>query len=360
MAGIWDELGIVPTADTSLIRRAYAARLKAVRPDADPQGFARLRGAYERALAGAASPVPAVPVPVSLPVPVLAPVPVPAPARADATPEPAASAPIPTKTAPSEPDRQHPAPVHGATVAPPPRPAPPRPAPDPLAEHLRRGDVLAAADWLVASRRTGALTLSQDLNLADRLGWTMAQDRALPPQAVRAAAGRLGWPDDAASAGWAGALRARLDAERWLDALQCEAASRTRWLGATAPIAARVMLGRGGLGVSRLMARDPRLKRRYGEYWLHAPVVGDQFDPVRTEAIGRLMAGRGGLGVPKPLFIAVLLLAARGMGALAAQYDPRLQDGVTGVVAVILLLVLFNRHRWPWLHRTIERWWIKR
>jgi len=59
---MWDELGISPSDDPKAIRRAYAARLKALDPDRDPAAFARLRAALEWALSEAdlASPLPAV------------------------------------------------------------------------------------------------------------------------------------------------------------------------------------------------------------------------------------------------------------------------------------------------------------
>jgi len=46
----WEELGISPTADRALIRRAYAGRLKALSAEHDPAAFQRLRTAYESAL----------------------------------------------------------------------------------------------------------------------------------------------------------------------------------------------------------------------------------------------------------------------------------------------------------------------
>jgi hypothetical protein len=44
------ELGLGPDADERSIKRAYAAKLKSVRPDTDPEGFQRLHAAYQDAL----------------------------------------------------------------------------------------------------------------------------------------------------------------------------------------------------------------------------------------------------------------------------------------------------------------------
>jgi len=46
----WHHLGIAPTADESAIRRAYAKRLRQVRPDVDPAAFQRLVEARDYAL----------------------------------------------------------------------------------------------------------------------------------------------------------------------------------------------------------------------------------------------------------------------------------------------------------------------
>lgn len=46
----WSVLGLDAGADAGAIRKAYASRLKAIDPDTDPAGFARLREARETAL----------------------------------------------------------------------------------------------------------------------------------------------------------------------------------------------------------------------------------------------------------------------------------------------------------------------
>ena len=46
----WQILGIAPTSDEATIKQAYAARIREHRPDRDPEGFRRVRAAYEEAL----------------------------------------------------------------------------------------------------------------------------------------------------------------------------------------------------------------------------------------------------------------------------------------------------------------------
>ncbi|HBV38123.1 MAG TPA: J domain-containing protein, partial [Erwinia sp.] len=47
--GIWQTLELSPTSDEGEIRRAYARQLKKHRPDSDPEGYQRLREAFDEA-----------------------------------------------------------------------------------------------------------------------------------------------------------------------------------------------------------------------------------------------------------------------------------------------------------------------
>ena len=315
MTDIWAELGIGRTVDTAAIRRAYAARIKTTRPDADPQGFARLRTAYERALAAAKAP-------------------------SKAALKPAVAPPVPSAL-----EAAMPAPV-----------VPASPAVRAVTDCVRRGDVVAAADRLAEARAAGALSLEETIRLADQLGWSLAQDRSLSADAVGDAAARLGWGGDDTAGPWAKALRARLDAERWLEVLRKHAKSRWLFLGAAHSLAARIMLGRGKLRTVRSMGRDPTLRRRYGEFLLHAPVVGDQFDPVRIAGVEKMLAGPGAKPPSVLLLVVGVAVISWAFGHVAAEVEPLLQDPVAGMTMAGLLALLFTRR----VTRRVRAHWQRR
>ena len=50
MDTIWTTLGIEPTKDVSVIKRAYAEKAKTCHPEEDTEGFMKLRQAYQAAL----------------------------------------------------------------------------------------------------------------------------------------------------------------------------------------------------------------------------------------------------------------------------------------------------------------------
>lgn len=50
MDNIWEVLGLEPTKDVSAIKRAYALKSRTCHPEEDPEGFLRLRQAYQAAL----------------------------------------------------------------------------------------------------------------------------------------------------------------------------------------------------------------------------------------------------------------------------------------------------------------------
>ncbi len=50
MSTFWDILGIEPTEDKAIIKRAYAKKVKKANPEDDPDAFQELRQAYEQAI----------------------------------------------------------------------------------------------------------------------------------------------------------------------------------------------------------------------------------------------------------------------------------------------------------------------
>jgi hypothetical protein len=120
---MWQELGIPPSRDLRAIKLAYAARLKQVHPEDDPEGFQRLRAAYEWALKQAQRPAAAAKVQVVVR---------PAPPPQDAAPQVNVEFSPPPPPAPPPVVEPVAAPVPEIVPEPSPKPAPPPPAIPPL------------------------------------------------------------------------------------------------------------------------------------------------------------------------------------------------------------------------------------
>ncbi len=131
----WAVLGIEPCSDAASVKRAYARRLKVVRPDDDAQAFQELRRAYEWALDFVNGAAPVVP-PSSPPsAPPAASVQPPQPAEPERPASPAAL------------DFRPPQVVQVHRQARPVEPPAPPPQPDPLPPPLPNPATLAAGAW---------------------------------------------------------------------------------------------------------------------------------------------------------------------------------------------------------------------
>jgi len=195
----WEELGIEPTGEDGLIRKAYAARLKRTRPEDDPAGFGRLRAAYEAALALARQIA----------------------AQAPMRSEHRAESPI-------------------AVPAPPPEPLLP-----PEGEAAMREVVNAlngrkteeAARLLEAASIANLLSLRAEFGLKHRLAMTLLADQAVTTERLIEIATQFGWYDPRGTSNYRpdsieGRLCARIEAELAAEAV--EAADEAEWAATVA------------------------------------------------------------------------------------------------------------------------------
>jgi hypothetical protein len=289
---MWDELGIAPCEDPKAIRRAYAARLKKLDPDRDPEAFARLRKAFEWALNGADDrprPSAASPPPVSTE------------SDADAAEESDADAAEenrgPTARSAAEADHSQPA----AAQSPAPHAAnrqdsdlqPPLPAPDhddvrdralliALDAALRRRDGKEATVLYYRAAATGALSLESAPDVIERLLAVAVDDPALDAAAFRHLVKTAGVDTPRSRARAVSALHrrvlARLRAEDWYEDLLATAKQRKGRIARRRAKIARLILRRIG------RHWHPRVDKTALRSWLdqyktHAVWLADRIDP---------------------------------------------------------------------------------
>jgi hypothetical protein len=284
---MWDELGIAPCNDPKAIRRAYAARLKKLDPDRNPEAFARLRHALEWALDGADED------------------------RAD--PRSSAASPPPARSIPES------------------EPQPPVPEPD--HDDIRDRALLIALDAALQQRNTceatalyyraaatGALSLESAPDTIERLLAVAVDDLSLDTAALRDLTRAVGLAAPQFRAPIAIELRqrvfSRLYAEDWYEELLAKAKQRKGRAARQQAKIARLLLGRIG------RYRNPRIdktavERSIALYKIHAAWLQDRIDPARVRKIERRLARQGifrlvlyGLFIGSMLLQSMLLFAA--------------------------------------------------
>ncbi len=262
---MWDELGIAPSADPKVIRRAYAVRLKALDPDREPAAFARLRDAYERALEASPTGATELSAPAS------------AANGADTSAEPARTA-AAERAAPAEepsayqrlsPNDQEDIRDRALLLA--------------LDAALRDGNAAEAIALYYRAAATGALPLAGTTDLGGRLLAVALDDTKLDPAAFRHLLRIIGVDASRTRAPVNPELRrrafARLAADDWYEELLAKAAGRARGKAARAQRKiALLLLGRIGRYVNPDI--DPIALRSWlTQYYAHATWLSARIDP---------------------------------------------------------------------------------
>jgi hypothetical protein len=268
-AGLWDELGIAPCADQKAIRRAYAARLKQLDPDRDPETFLRLRRAFEWALSRAGGDA--------------------APSAAPAPASPDYDEPAQKSDDDSGEDNVGPASAldrddirdRALLIA--------------LDAALQRGDATAAIALYYRAAATGALSLRSAADVIGRLLAVAVDDVTLGGAAFRHLIRTVGLDASWSQGRIDGELRwrvlARIRAEDWYDDLLATAQQRKGRAARARAKIARLLLGR----IGRYL--HPRVDKTALRSWLaqynpHAAWLEDRIDPAWPKKLERRLRRR--------------------------------------------------------------------
>jgi hypothetical protein len=296
--GIWDILGIAPTPDETTIRRAYAAALKRTRPDEDPDGFRKLRGAYEAALRHA-----------------------------------------------SWQDARQQAPVQASEPQPKQEslPAPVPPAPDVeqrAAALIHAGDMDAAAALLLTVRGGDSLPLGPWMRLSYFLASRLAEDPAIPEAIVERIATDFGWYGLGTQPATpiVKVLRARIDAAHWIAALREDGRKWTRFFGNDKAAASAMMLGRGKLGLAGLLPPYNALLTLLSGLQAHGAWAARSLDADRTARLRKLALDTSGQRLRWIVALCATFVAFTAAGDF--------RSAVIGVFAMV-------RMRIAWLRQSI-------
>jgi hypothetical protein len=297
---MWDELGIAPCDDQKAIRRAYAARLKQLDPDRDPEAFARLRRAFDWALNGAG---------------------------ADRDAEPAESNSRAQSRIEPEPDRVEPEAEHvpalhaEKTREPQLQPSARWADRDDIGDRallaaldaaLRRRDGNAATVLYYRAAATGALSLAGAPDVLERLLAVAVDDMTLAAAAFRQLVQTAGLDASRSPLPVEAELRrrvlVRLAAEDWYDDLLATAQQRKGRVARRRRKIARLLLGRIGRHWHPRVDKTA-LRTWLAQYRTHEAWLGDRIDPAWVSKLeGRLRRRDIFWSICGTLFIGGLLL----------------------------------------------------
>jgi len=316
---MWDELGIDPASDAKEIRRAYAARLRALGSNPDPERFLRLRRAYERALA------------------------------AIGTSQPAASAAPQELLPPVAMSQSLPVSPHECAVL--------LAALQDAGRAKRYDDLFQVFEHGLA---TGLLALSARVQVGDQIIQTLLNDTDISAERFHAYMNRLGLDLAISRSATLSVVRthaiARLDAANWFADLEKQArAPRARFwqrFGRQSQIAAMQIRSRAvaqaffgavpPIGISALTARA--LRQRFHEYQHHMPWIANNFDPKAIAAIEHALVREERWGTPRMRrIIAQFSFTVIWLSGSVISFALGL--GLGGVAAMLTGYILYRRSR---------------